>query len=126
MNRFQYTLRMLRLLDKTNYRYLPRTPEGMLYYLGELIAAQNYSVQLYRPQLFIVSEGTHRLVDFFVVQRGVSANAAVQITLNGEGFYVHGRSSARSMKPDRCRFWTWYRRQLSWQRQRTPCPRRTA
>ncbi|MBH5370969.1 hypothetical protein [Bradyrhizobium glycinis] len=87
MNKFQYTLRMLRFLNKS-YRELPRTPEGMLYYLGELIAAQNYSVQHYTPKLFIVSQGQHRLVDFFVVQQGASPNAAVQVSLNGDGFYI--------------------------------------
>jgi hypothetical protein len=88
MNHFQYTLRLYRLLEIRKFPAIPRTPEGMLYFLGELIAAQNYSAQQYTPKLYISAEGTHRLVDLFVVQRGVSATAAVQVFLAGDGFFI--------------------------------------
>lgn len=88
MNHFQYTLRLYRLLEIRKFPAIPRTPEGMLYFLGELVAAQNYSSQQYTPKLYISAGGTHRLVDLIVVQRGVSATAAVQVFLAGEGFFI--------------------------------------
>ncbi len=87
MNRFQYTLRMYRLLDES-FQGKRRSPEGILYYLGELIAAQNYSAESYTPMIFIEAGGTHQLVKLFVVQRGISATAAVQVFFHGEGFYI--------------------------------------
>jgi hypothetical protein len=88
MNKFQYTLRMFRLLGHRNFPGQPRSPEGILYYLGELIAAQNYSPQPYTPMTFIASGGKRHLVKLFVVERGISANAAVQVVCNGDAFYI--------------------------------------
>jgi hypothetical protein len=88
MNRFQYAMRMYRLLDVEKFSGQPRSPEGILYYLGELIAAQNYSAQPYTPMTLIASGGTRHLVKLFVVERGVSADAAVQVFSHGEGFYI--------------------------------------
>lgn len=88
MNRFQYALRMFRLLDIEKFPGKRRSPEGILYYLGELIAAQNYSPQPYTPTTLIETGGSRHLVNLFVVQRGVSATAAVQVSFNGESFYI--------------------------------------
>jgi len=88
MNKFQYTMRMFRLLDVEKFPGRRRSPEGILYYLGELIAAQNYSPQPYAPMTFVETGGKRRLVKLFVVERGVSANAAVQVSFNGESFYI--------------------------------------
>jgi hypothetical protein len=88
MNKFQALLRTLRLLDVKATPGRPRSPEGMLYYLGELIAAQNYSPQPYTPMTYVDVDGKRRLVKLFVVERGVSAAAAVQVTFNGESFYI--------------------------------------
>jgi len=88
MIKFQYTLRMIRLLDKNAFPGKPRSPEGIFHYLGELIAAQNYSPQPYTPMTFVEAGGKRRLVKLFVVERGVSANAAVQVFFNGEGFHI--------------------------------------
>jgi hypothetical protein len=88
MNRFQYTLRMFRLLGYRDFPGQARSPEGILYYLGELIAAQNYSPQPYTPMTLIASGGKRHLVKLFVVERGVSANAAVQVVSNGDSFYI--------------------------------------
>lgn len=88
MNKFQYALRMLRLINIEEFNVRPRSPEGILYYLGELIAAQNYSPHQYEPTTFVESGGKRRLVKLFVVERGTSPTAAVQVFLNGEGFYI--------------------------------------
>ena len=88
MNRFQYATRMFRLLNIEDFPGKPRSPEGILYYLGELIAAQNYSPEPYIPMTFVETGGKRRLVKLFVVERGVSANAAVQVNFNGEGFFI--------------------------------------
>jgi hypothetical protein len=88
MNKFQALLRTQRLLGSKRFLARPRSPEGMLYYLGELIAAQNYSPQPYTPMTYMDLDGTHRLVKLFVVERSVSSAAAVQVTFNGENFYI--------------------------------------
>jgi hypothetical protein len=88
MIKFQYALRMIRLVDRNSFAGKPRSPEGILYYLGELIAAQNYSPQPYTPMTFIETGGKRHLVKLFVVERGVSASAAVQVNFNGDGFYI--------------------------------------
>jgi hypothetical protein len=88
MNKFQYALRMYRLQGQEEFPGKPRSPEGIVYYLGELIAAQNYSSERYIPETFVASGGRRRLVKLFVVERGASANAAVQVYFNGEGYYI--------------------------------------
>ena len=62
-----------------------------MYYLGELIAAQNYSPYRYEPELFTrTADGKRRTVPVFQVKRGVPAagEAAVSVVYNGEGFYI--------------------------------------
>jgi hypothetical protein len=88
MNRFQALLRTQRLLGSKRSLARPRSPEGMLYYLGELIAAQNYSPEPYTPMTYVEAGGKRRLVKLFVVERCVSATAAVQVTFTGESFCI--------------------------------------
>jgi hypothetical protein len=92
MIKVQMLTRQARLLHRENeLRPVARTRQGVLYYLGELIAAQNYSPYPYKPQLFTVTaDSKHRLVPVFEVKRGAPApgEAAVSVTYNGEGFYI--------------------------------------
>jgi hypothetical protein len=88
MNRFQYAMHMFRLLNVEKFPGKYRSPEGILYYLGELIAAQNYSAEPYTPMMLIGTSAGHKLVKLFVVQRGISPNAAVQVYLQGDGFFI--------------------------------------
>jgi len=89
MNRFQTFVRQLRLLN-LNLPYIPRTAEGMLYWLGELIAAQNYSVHPYVPEIYMETpDGHRRLVPLFVVRRGPPVvPPAVVVFYQGEVFYI--------------------------------------
>jgi len=90
MNTYQRALRKIRLLDlKVQYR--TRSIQGVLYYLGELIAAQNYSTHPYIPMVYIDTADLHRrLVPLFEVRRGlpVLGQAAVQVNYDGEDFYI--------------------------------------
>jgi hypothetical protein len=93
MNRFQTFVRQLRLLNlEIPLRYVVgRTPEGMLYWLGELIAAQNYSVDPYIPQTFANTHTPlgYTLVPLFEVHRGPPLlPPAVAIVHHGEIFYI--------------------------------------
>jgi hypothetical protein len=91
MNRFQILLRRMRLIGYKNYHGSYRSAEGILYYLGELIAAQNYSAQPYEPKVLLnASDGHHHLMNLFVVRRGNPGAplAAVQVNFNGEDFYI--------------------------------------
>jgi len=89
MNRFQKFVRQLRLLN-LNLPYVPRSAEGMLYWLGELIAAQNYSVHPYLPEIYMETpDGQRRLVPLFVVRRGPPVvPPAVTVIYQGEIFYI--------------------------------------
>jgi hypothetical protein len=96
MAKFQIFVRMARLqgihpLDRKHFGYTPHTALGMLYYLGELIAAQNYSVRPYIPRVLIgtPSDG-FRLVPLFVVRRGIAVpgEAAVHVYHRGEPFFI--------------------------------------
>jgi hypothetical protein len=90
MTQFQTFERQLRLLN-LSLPFTTRTGQGVLYYLGELIAAQNYSPYLFTPQLFTATaDGQRRLVPVFEVKRGTPApgEAAVTVSYNGEGFYI--------------------------------------
>jgi hypothetical protein len=89
MNVFQTFIRRLRLLH-LSLKFRTRSVQGMLYYLGELIAAQNYSAQPYSPTLFVEAEGRRRLVPLFVVRRGFPApgQSAVTVFYQGEAFYI--------------------------------------
>ncbi|QAU39030.1 hypothetical protein X265_16130 [Bradyrhizobium guangdongense] len=53
MSKFQILLRTIRLVGLTNVSGTQRTLEGLFYYLGELIAAQNYSAQPYMPEVLL-------------------------------------------------------------------------
>jgi hypothetical protein len=98
MKHFQMVLRMYRLhrLDATRLplKYRPRSPQEILYYLGELVAAQNYSTHPYCPTVYVGEAGgggtRRRLVPLFVVRRAgaVPGPAAVSISYNGEVFYI--------------------------------------
>jgi hypothetical protein len=89
MNRFQTFVRKRRLLN-LNLRPVPRTAEGMLYWLGELIAAQNYSVRPYLPKIYMETpDGHRRLVPLFVVHRGPPLlPPAVAVIYQGEVLYI--------------------------------------
>ena len=71
-------------------RYKIRSSQGVLYYLGELIAAQNYSTHPYMPMLFTYIDGQRRLVPVFEVRRGlpIERQAAVVVPYDGEIFYI--------------------------------------
>jgi hypothetical protein len=91
MARFQILVRSLRLLDYKVHRRENRSAEGILYYLGELIAAQLYSSQPYMPRVMLqASDGRHHLMRMFVVERGSLGPpaAAVRISFNGEDFFI--------------------------------------
>jgi hypothetical protein len=90
MTTFQTFERQLRLLN-LDLPFTARTGQGVLYYLGELIAAQNYSPYPFSPQLFTATaDGQRHIVPVFEVRRGipVSGEAAVTVSYNGEGFYI--------------------------------------
>jgi hypothetical protein len=90
MTRFQVFERQLRLLD-LNPPFTTRTGQGVLYFLGELIAAQNYSAFPFTPEIFIdTPDGQRRTVPLFEVRRGTAApgEAAVTVSYNGESFYI--------------------------------------
>jgi hypothetical protein len=91
MTTFQLALRRARLLQRQKQfssRVRLRSAQGMLYYLGELIAAQNYSTRLYEPMTVVGTPAGRTLAPLFEVRRGVAVGAAVQITYNGESFYI--------------------------------------
>jgi hypothetical protein len=96
MKKFQTLLRIYRLLRFTRQqlalKYKSRSPQEILYYLGELIAAQNYSTNPYCPTIFVgqAGGGPRHLVPLFVVRRegAVPGPAAVSVSYNGEVFYI--------------------------------------
>jgi hypothetical protein len=96
MAKFQTFLRMSRLLriralKRQYFDYVPHTALGMLYYLGELVAAQNYSERPYLPHVLVgTSTAGDIVVPLFVVRRGLPAprDSAVRVNYNGEIFYI--------------------------------------
>ena len=96
MAKFQIFLRRSRLLGiralkRQNFDYVPHTALGMLYYLGELVAAQNYSERRYTPGVLVgTSTAGDIVVPLFVVRRGLPApgDSAVRVNYNGEIFYI--------------------------------------
>ena len=79
----------IRSLDQRIFTVVPRTALGMLYYLGELVAAQNYSDKPYTPEVLIGTSEGLRPVLLFEVRRGISvAGAAVVTNYGGETFYI--------------------------------------
>lgn len=89
MNTYQRFLRKKRFLDLT-LPFKPRSIQGMLYYLGELIAAQNYSTHRYDPTVYVETSEGHKRVPLFEVRRGVPGvgQAAVEVSYDGELFYI--------------------------------------
>lgn len=90
MTSFQTFERQLRLLNMT-LPFTTRTGQGVLYYLGELIAAQNYSAFPFTPEIFIETpDGGRRTIPLFEVKRGIGdpGTAAVAVTYNNESFYI--------------------------------------
>ena len=68
-----------------------RSIQGILYYLGELIAAQNYSVHPYKPMIYVGgADGARTLVPLFEVYRGIPGpgQAAVEVLYEGDIFYI--------------------------------------
>ncbi len=98
MKHFQMVLRMYRLFRLDPKRLLlksrTRSPQELLYYLGELVAAQNYSTHPYCPTIFVGEPGAggtrRRPVPLFVVRRAgaVPGPAAVSVSYDGELFYI--------------------------------------
>jgi hypothetical protein len=95
MAKFQIFLRMIRLLRikpfQTPYlQYTTRSAQGMLYFLGELIAAQNYSTRPYTPTILIGTAEGRLPVPLFVVLRGLAApgQAAVRVNYRGDTFFI--------------------------------------
>ncbi len=91
MTRYQIMARSLRLLEYRSARRDNRSGEGILHYLGELIAAQLYSSQPYMPTVMLeASDQKHHLMRLFVIERGNPGApvAAVQVNFNGEDFFV--------------------------------------
>jgi hypothetical protein len=95
MAEFQTFIRESRLLfidplKTTLYTRTPHTGLGILYYLGELIAAQNYSAHPYEPKVLIGTSAGLRTVPLFVVRRGVAVpgEAAVHVYHRGEAFFI--------------------------------------
>ncbi len=89
MTRFQAFERKLRFLNMA-LPFTTRSGQGVLYYLGELIAAQNYSTHEFTPKIFVLVEGRHTTVPLFEVRRGVPGpgEAAVAVVYGGESFYI--------------------------------------
>jgi hypothetical protein len=85
---FQRSLRVLNLEGRLPYK--TKSAQGMLYYLGELIAAQNYSPKPYIPMTLVGTSEGRRLVPFFEVRRGIAApgEAAVHVHYRGEPFFI--------------------------------------
>jgi hypothetical protein len=92
MTTFQIFVRSLRVLniERGVVPFKVRSAQGMLYYLGELIAAQNYSIKPYMPMTLVGTDEGRMLVPFFVVRRGIAApgEAAVHVYYRGEPFYI--------------------------------------
>ena len=91
MTRFQLLTRSMRLLHYRDVKREFRSAEGILYFLGELIAAQLYSSQPYTPMVMLEAPDQHHyLMRLFVVERGNPGPpaAAVQVSFNGEEFFV--------------------------------------
>jgi hypothetical protein len=87
---FQTLERWRRLLD-IEIPFKARTAQGILYFLGELIAAQNYSAHPFIPKVLVeTTDNARHAVPLFEVKRGVpgSAQAEIAVLYNGENFYI--------------------------------------
>ncbi|WP_456726739.1 hypothetical protein [Bradyrhizobium sp. USDA 3397] len=92
---FQLFLRQTRLLGinvlrDSRIRVTLRTPMGLLYYLGELIAAQNYSEHRFDPTVLVGTSIGYRAVPLFQVRRNLPApaGAAVTVSYGGDAFHI--------------------------------------
>lgn len=68
-----------------------RSPEGMIYFLGQLIAAQNYNPLglEHQPTIHVYKERGYRPVELFDVRIGASTSAVVSIVDDeGQRFYI--------------------------------------
>ncbi|MET4449070.1 hypothetical protein ABIB75_007382 [Bradyrhizobium sp. GM2.2] len=86
---FQTFVRQLRLLE-VELPFKPRTSQAILYYLGELIAAQNYSTHRFLPEVLIEKDSRRLSVPLFEVERaaGTVAGAAVTVSYGAETFFI--------------------------------------
>ncbi|MBR0966995.1 hypothetical protein JQ554_23375 [Bradyrhizobium diazoefficiens] len=86
---FQTFVRQLRLLE-VELPFKPRTTQAILYYLGDLIAAQNYSTHRFLPEVLIEKDNRRLTVPLFEVGRsaGVVAGTAVTVSYGGESFFI--------------------------------------
>jgi hypothetical protein len=92
MTEFQIFDRQLRILMLELPIAKMRSGEEVISYLGELVAAQNYSSYPFTPTVFFYINNyvKRRNVPLFVVKRGTPApnEAAVALHYNGETFYI--------------------------------------
>lgn len=86
---FQTFVRQLRLLE-IELPFKPRTTQAILYYLGDLIAAQNYSIHPFIPEVLVEKDNRRLTVPLFEVRRALpaSAGAAVAVSYGGENFFI--------------------------------------
>jgi len=86
---FQTFVRQLRLLE-IELPFKPRTTQAILYYLGDLIAAQNYSTHPFIPEVLVEKDNRRLTVPLFEVRRAVPApaGAAVAVSYGGESFFI--------------------------------------
>ncbi len=86
---FQTFVRQLRLLE-IELPFKPRTTQAILYYLGDLIAAQNYSTHQFIPEVVVEKDNRRLTVPLFEVRRAVPApaGAAVAVSYGGENFFI--------------------------------------
>jgi hypothetical protein len=81
MTRFQTLERQLRLLN-IHLPFTTRTGQGILYYLGELIAAQNYSAHPFTPEIFMETpDGQRHTIPLFEVKRGIPGQGAAAVAV---------------------------------------------
>ncbi|MGY8685378.1 hypothetical protein Q2941_47805 [Bradyrhizobium sp. UFLA05-153] len=86
---FQTFVRQLRLLE-IELPFKPRTTQAILYYLGDLIAAQNYSTHPFIPEVLVEKDNRRLTVPLFEVRRAipVPAGTAVAVSYGGENFFI--------------------------------------
>lgn len=86
---FQTFVRELRLLE-IDLPFRPRTTQAILYYLGDLIAAQNYSTHRFVPQVLVEKDNRRLTVPLLEVKQVAVApvGAAVTVSYGGEMFFI--------------------------------------
>ena len=84
--------------DNTSQNLSIRSPESMLFYLGELIDLQTYQNSSYTPGIAIAESA--KLLPYFVVHRGatIRKKSSIRLVHEGEHFYIprpdYGNSGA--------------------------------